>query len=224
MWDWLTVLELTAAAVVVIGVLSVISHFVNQARAKASGTNSSKTPTVTQPSPVVTPEPRNAASAAMATSPAAVIPPADVFIPPATVVTPPRAEAAPSSEALLPPLEPIPLVSEAPLPAVEPNPPASKIVSVRFPRFAKPRAVPTARLKNAVRLKTTRSSKIKRIARSGNTGGRRISFAPLTKAKPALTRRPKPAMQIRRKKITAPVKRSGKPTARRSPRPVLAPA
>jgi hypothetical protein len=206
MFDWLTVLELTAAAVVAIGALYVIAQFVNQARAKASATDSGKTRTLAQPNPVAVPESRNAT------------PPAVVAPPPAAVVTPPAADA--SSESLLPPLEPIPLVSDAPLPPVEPSEPASKIVSVRFPRFAKPRAVPTARLKNAVRLKTTRSSKIKRRTRTG----RRILLAPVAKAKPVLTRRPKRVMQIRRKKITGPVRSSGKAVAHRSQRPVLTPA
>jgi hypothetical protein len=207
MFDWLTILELTAAAVVAIGVLSAIAHFVNQARAKASATDSGKTWTVAQPNPVAAPEPRNA------TPPAAVAPP------PAVVVTPPAADVAQSSESFLPPMEPIPLASDAPLPPVEPSEPASKIVSVRFPRFAKSRAIPTARLKNAVRLKTTRASKIKRRTRSG----RRILLAPVIKAKPVLTHRPKRVMQIRRKKITGPVRRSVKTVALRSPRPVLTP-
>jgi hypothetical protein len=213
MFDWLTVLELTAAAVVAIGALYVIAQFVNQARAKASATDSGKTRTVAQPNPVSVPEPRKT------TPPAAVAPPR------AAVVTPPAADA--SSESLLPPLEPIPLVSNAPLPPppVEPSEPANKIVSVRFPRFAKPRAVPTARLKNAVRLKTSRASKVKRRTRSGHAAsGQRILLAPVAKAKPVLTRRPKRVMQIRRKKITGPVRRSGKAVADRSSRPVLTPA
>jgi hypothetical protein len=207
MLDWLTVLELTAAAVVVIGVLSVTAHFVNQARAKASAAGGGKTRTVAQP-PVSAPEPHSAIR------PAAVAP--------AAVVTPPAADATPSSESFLPPLEPIPLVSDAPPPAVEPSPTASKIVPVRFPRFAKPRAIPVARLN---RFKATRLSKIKRRTRSAAAnGGRRMSFAPVTKAKPPLTRRPKRVIQVRRKKITVPVRRSGKAVAHRSPRPVLTPA
>jgi hypothetical protein len=203
MLDWLTVLELTAAAVVVIGVLSVIAHFVNQARAKASAAGGGKTRTVAQP-PVSAPEPHSAIR------PAAVAP--------AAVVTPPT----PDAESFLPPLEPIPLVSDAPPPAVEPSPKASKIVPVRFPRFAKPRAIPVARLN---RFKATRLSKIKRRTRSAAAnGGRRMSFAPVTKAKPPLTRRPKRVIQVRRKKITVPVRRSGKAVPHRSPRPVLAPA
>jgi hypothetical protein len=203
--DWLTVLELTAAALVVLGVLSSIAHFVNRARAKASATDSGKTRTVEPPSPVATPEPRRAP-------------------PPAAIATPPAADAVPPSESLLPPLEPIPPVSD-PLPAVEASPPASKIGSVRFPRFAKPSAVPAARLKNTVRLKPTRSSKTKGRARGGNTAsGRPIPPAPVPKAKPALTRRPKRVMQVRRKKIGTPLRRSGKPVAHRSPRPVLTPA
>ena len=213
MMDWLTVLELTAAALIVLGVLFAIAHFVNQARAKAGATDSGKTRTVEPPSPVATPERRNAA------------PPAAIATRPANVVTPPPADAVPPSESLLPPLEPIPPVRDAPLPAVEASPPASKIVPVRFPRFAKPTAVPTARLKNAVRLKPTRSSKTKRRARGGSTAsGRRISSAPVTKAKLALTRRPKRGMQVRRKKMSAPLRRSGKAVAHRSPRPVLTPA
>jgi hypothetical protein len=208
MLDWLTVLELTAAAVVVIGVLFVISHFVNQARTKVGATDIGKTRTVAQPSPVPTPVPHNE------------IPPPSIDTPPAAVVTPPVADLAPSSESLLPPLEPIPPVSDAPPPVAEPSPPASEIVPVRFPRFAKPRAIPVARLKNAGRLKTTRSSKIKRRASSGVSSGRRISFAPIDKAKQVLTRRPKRVVQGRRKKITGPVKRSGRVVAHRSPRPV----
>jgi hypothetical protein len=187
MLDWLTVLELTAAVLVVLGVLSAIAHFVNKARAKASATDHGKSLSV--PSPLFTPRPRDAA--------------------------PPVTDAPLPSEALLPPLEPIPPVSDAPLPAVEAVPAARKIVAVRFPRFAKPRAVPLARLK---RLKAT-SSKIKRLARGSDTASaRRISFAPVTKAKPAPTRRPKRVVQIRRKKINAPIRRSGKAAAHRSPR------
>lgn len=208
MLDWLTVLELTAAVLVALVILSVIAYLVNQARAKAGAADSGKTRTVAEPSRVATtPEPRNATSpAANVTSPAAVVtrPAAEDFPPP--------------SASLLPPVEPVP----RPLPVVEAIPPANKIVSERFPRFVKPPAVPAARRKNAIRLKTTRSSKIKRPPKRANARNERpISFTPVAKAKPVLTRRPKRVTQIRRKKITAPVRRVGKAVANRSPRPVL---
>jgi hypothetical protein len=206
MSDWLTVIELAAAALVVLGVLFVIAHFVNRARAKATATNSAKTRTVEQPGPLAT-------SAANVTLTKAVV------TPPTTDDIPPP------SESLLPPMEPIPPVSDAPLPAVEAGPPATKTDARRFPRFAKPRAVPAARLKSAVRLKAMRSSKIKRrTTGAGTAGGRGIAFASVKKAKPALTRRPKRVTQVRRKKITAPARRSGKAMGHRSPRPVLTPA
>jgi hypothetical protein len=206
MLDWLTVLELAAVALVVLGVLTVIVHFVNQARTKPGATDGGKTRTVEEP--IATPESH------------AVPPPTITITSPATVVPPPAADdAALSSESLLPPLEPIPPVGNAPLPTVEAVAPVSKTASVRFPRFAKPPAVPVARLKNATRLKPTRSSKTKRRVRGGDTArGRPLSFAPVTKAKPALTRRPKRVTQVRRKRITAPVKRSGKVAVHRSPR------
>jgi hypothetical protein len=213
MSDWLTVIELAAAALVVLGVLSVIAHFVNRARAKATATNSGKTRTVEQPGPLATSELRTTPSAANVTLTKAV-------------VTPPTTDdILPPSESLLPPMEPIPPVSDAPLPAVEAGPPATKTDARRFPRFAKPRAVPAARLKSAVRLKAMRSSKIKRrTTGAGTAGGRGIAFASVKKAKPALTRRPKRVTQVRRKKITAPARRSGKAMGHRSPRPVLTPA
>jgi cytoskeletal protein RodZ len=208
MLDLLTVLELVAVALVVVGVLSVIAHFVNQARA-----NSGKTRTAEQPSPLATPEPRATPSAASVTLTKAVVTPSTTD------------DVSPPSESLLPPLEPVPPVSDAPLPAVEAVPPATKTVARRFPRFAKPGAVPAARLKSAVRLKATRSSKIKRRTRGGGTAsGREIAFASVNKAKPALTRRPKRVTQVRCKKITAPARCSGKAVVHRSPRPVLTPA
>jgi hypothetical protein len=219
MLDWLTVVELAAAALVVLAVLSVIAHFVNKARAKSNAADSGNTATIEQPSPVATPETRAATAAADVTLPAAVV------APPAAVVSSQAADAvlAPS-ESLLPVVEPILAASDAPLPAVEEAiAPANKGVSARFPRFAKPPAVPAARLKNAVPLKTTRWSKIKRRPKRRNATNerRRISFAPVTKAKPALTRRPKRVTQVRPKKTTAPVRRSGKAVVHRSSRPVL---
>jgi hypothetical protein len=219
MLDWLTVVELAAAALVVLGVLSVIAHFVNQARAKANAADSGNTPALEQPSPVATPEPRADTLAADAASPVAVVAPR------AAVVSSQAADAVLlPSESLLPVVEPILAASDAAPPAVERAiPPASKGVSARFRRFAKPPAVPAARLKNALPLKTARWPKIKRRPKRGNATNerRRTSFAPATKAKPALTRRPKRVTQVRPKKTTPPVRRSGKAVVHRSPRPVL---
>lgn len=220
MLDGLTVLELTAAALVVLGVLSVIAHFVNQARAKAAAMDSGKTRTVERASPVTPPEPRKATPPAVnATSPETVPLPLADDVPPSSVsLLPPVEPIPPASDAPLPPVEPIPPAGDAPLPAAEAIPPARRSVSERFSRFGKPRALPAARLKDAVRLKATRSSKINRRPKRGKAPNeRRISFAPVAKAKPALTRRPKRVTQIRRKKITAPVRRAGKAVVHRSP-------
>jgi len=147
MLEWLTVLELTVAALAVLGVLHVISRMVNRSRAKARVPASGNTGPV-EVTAITTPSPRNE------------------------------------------------------IPA------ASRMAAGRSAPSAKPRVAGRSRLKSAVRVKTPLSLKTKRPKRDGAARGRRIAFATVAKAKPAMTRRPKRVTQIRRKKIVGFQKRT----------------
>jgi hypothetical protein len=195
MLDRLTVLELTGATVAVLAVLHAISRIVDRARAKARPSNSG-TMRAVEPTPVASPEPRNATllAADASLSAGGAVPPA--------------------SNVLLPPVEVIPPTSDTPLQTVEAIPPESKIVPAQSPRFAKPQVA--ARRKSAVLVKTTPSSKLKRRPKRWGA-----AFEPVAKVKPTLTRRPKRVTPIRRKKISVPVRRTDKPGAVRSPRRTL---
>jgi len=205
MMERLTALELLLAALAVLGVLELMARVASRARAKEM---TATMPVVSAPKPVAEIQP--AAPTPVVTAPAAIVAAPPVSAPVSLTLDPPvPAPPEPIAVASTPPTPPAPIaVASEPL-----------VPIAASPITVKARVTGAARSKRRVRVAKV---KVKRRAKKSETvtpeqRATRPAFAAVTKAKPALTRRPKRAIQRRKKTPMPPGLRAGRGAIEASP-------